>query len=149
MPLSSVLLLSAFVVQACRQLHVFLFFMLWLFSTTVLAEKQLLWGDTHLHSFYSPDAYLNQNSSVGPDDAYRFAQGLAVAHPITGEPLTLETPLDFLVVTDHAESMGVFKAAHERAIPREGLGFFDSIKATLIEWGMGYLFRIPPVLPIY
>ena len=36
-------------------------------------EKQILWGDTHLHTNRSFDAFTNRNFSVGPDEAYRFA----------------------------------------------------------------------------
>ena len=36
------------------------------------AEKQLLWGDTHLHTYYSPDTYPNKNQSIDPNEAYRF-----------------------------------------------------------------------------
>ena len=39
-------------------------------------EKQILWGDTHLHTNRSFDAFTNRNFSVGPDEAYRFARGL-------------------------------------------------------------------------
>ena len=52
-----------------------------LMTTTLSAagqEKQLLWGDTHLHTSYSFDAYLYQNRSADPDTAYRYARGLPV-----------------------------------------------------------------------
>lgn len=107
------------------------------------AEKQLLWGDTHLHTYYSPDAYINQNFSLGPHEAYRFAKGLPIVHPTTQTRVQLQTPLDFLVVSDHAESLGVFRAAHQRNIPRDDLGVIDRAKAWLIERGMGYLVSNP------
>ena len=47
--------------------------------------------------------------SVSPDDAYRFALGEPVAHPYSGVRVQLTTPLDFLVVTDHAEFLGGIK----------------------------------------
>jgi hypothetical protein len=68
---------------------------------------QLFWGDTHLHTSWSPDAYLMQNRSAGPDTAYRYAMGLPVVHPYTKAKIQIETPLDFLVVSDHGEYMGV------------------------------------------
>jgi hypothetical protein len=45
------------------------------------AEKRLLWGDTHLHTSNSFDAYLNQNQSADPATAFRYAKGLSVIHP--------------------------------------------------------------------
>jgi hypothetical protein len=71
------------------------------------AEKELLWGDTHLPTSYSTDSFLNQDLTVDPDVACRFAKGSPVVHPSPDTRVQIETPLDFLVVTDHAESSGV------------------------------------------
>ncbi|MGB5368672.1 MAG: DUF3604 domain-containing protein, partial [Polyangiales bacterium] len=68
---------------------------------------RLYWGDTHVHTSYSADAYFLQNRSAGPDTAYRWAKGLPVVHPSTGARVQIRTPLDFLVVADHAEMLGV------------------------------------------
>ncbi len=46
------------------------------------APQQLLFGDTHLHTSYSFDAYLNKNQTADPDTAYRWARGLPVVHPL-------------------------------------------------------------------
>jgi hypothetical protein len=69
--------------------------------------NNLYWGDTHLHTSYSPDAYLMQNRSADPDTAYRYAKGYPVVHPYHKARIQIETPLDFLVVSDHSEFMGV------------------------------------------
>jgi hypothetical protein len=69
--------------------------------------KKVLWGDTHLHTSYSPDAYLMQNRTADPDTAYRYAKGLPVVHPYHRARIQIGTPLDFLVVSDHGEYMGV------------------------------------------
>jgi hypothetical protein len=69
--------------------------------------NQVLWGDTHLHTSYSPDAYFFGNTTADPDTAYRYAKGLPVVHPHTRAKIQIHTPLDFLVVADHAEMMGV------------------------------------------
>lgn len=67
---------------------------------------ELLWGDMHVHSSFSMDANSMGNTRLGPSDAYRFAKG-AVVTSNTGQPVRLDRPLDFLVVSDHAEYMGV------------------------------------------
>jgi hypothetical protein len=76
-------------------------------------NRQLLWGDTHLHSSYSMDAYLFQNRTADPDTAYRYAKGYPVIHPYHRARVQIGTPLDFLVVADHAELMGVTKSLAE------------------------------------
>jgi hypothetical protein len=63
------------------------------------------WGDTHLHTFLSGDAY-SMGNSVTPDEAYRFARGETV-RATGGEDVRLQRPLDFLMVADHAENIGV------------------------------------------
>jgi hypothetical protein len=70
-------------------------------------ERNLYWGDTHLHTSYSPDAFLMQNRSATPDTAYNYARGLPVIHPLHRARVQIHIPLDFLVVSDHAEFMGV------------------------------------------
>lgn len=78
--------------------------------TATAAEESrpdLYWGDTHLHTSRSFDAYLGGNINIDPDTAYRFARGLPVAHPVAGVRVRLARPLDFLVVADHAELMDV------------------------------------------
>ena len=63
------------------------------------------WGDTHLHTSYSTDAGMFGNR-LGPEEAYRFARGEEVltSH---GLRVRLIRPLDFLVVADHAENLGL------------------------------------------
>ena len=45
-------------------------------------------------------------NSLGPDEAYRFAKGETVISS-TGLPARLARPLDFLVIADHAENLGL------------------------------------------
>ncbi|UCC84408.1 MAG: DUF3604 domain-containing protein [Gemmatimonadota bacterium] len=63
------------------------------------------WGDTHLHTSYSTDSGMMGNT-VGPEEAFRFARGEEV---ITSHGLRVRLirPLDFLVVSDHAENLGL------------------------------------------
>ncbi len=66
---------------------------------------KVYWGDTHLHTNWSRDAYLA--NQLGPDEAYRFAKGESVKDN-NGVDRRLRRPLDFLVVADHAERIGLF-----------------------------------------
>ena len=107
----------------------------WLLGDPGSADpRRLLWGDTHLHSSNSFDAFLNNNHSADPDTAYRYAKGLPVVHPSTRARVQIDTPLDFLVVSDHAEYLGVMRHIIERGIPTEDLGWLDTLKAWYIEW---------------
>jgi hypothetical protein len=67
--------------------------------------NQVFFGDTHLHTSYSADAGM-VGAIVGPDEAYRFARGEEVKSN-HGLPVKLNRPLDFLVVADHAENLGL------------------------------------------
>jgi hypothetical protein len=78
-----------------------------IYSPYVVGENatQVYWGDTHLHTSNSADAGMVVNT-LGPEVAYRFALG----HEITtssGQPARLIRPLDFLVISDHAENLGL------------------------------------------
>lgn len=73
---------------------------------------ELLWGDTHLHSAYSVDANTMGNVGLPPADAYRFAKGEAITAN-NGMVARLNRPLDFLVVSDHAEQLGTMLKLRE------------------------------------
>ncbi len=96
-------------------------------SGASIAQTTLLWGDTHLHTSYSFDAFLNNNLTANPDVAYRFAQGQPVIHPYHRARVQLKTPLDFLVVSDHAEFMGGLRDIYYNGLDPEEAGIVDSI----------------------
>ncbi len=64
-----------------------------------------LWGDSHLHTALSMDAGLFGNR-LPPREAYRLARGEEVVSS-TGQSLRLSRPLDWLVVADHSDGMGM------------------------------------------
>jgi len=64
-----------------------------------------LWGDSHLHTNLSMDAGLFGNR-LPPRDAYRFARGEEVLSS-TGQAVRLSRPLDWLVIADHSDGMGM------------------------------------------
>ncbi len=65
--------------------------------------RNAYFGETHIHTSYSLDAYLG-GTRLTPSDAYLFAKGEAVT--VNGEPYQRRRPLDFTAVTDHAEYLG-------------------------------------------
>ncbi|MGI9241151.1 MAG: DUF3604 domain-containing protein [Verrucomicrobiales bacterium] len=67
--------------------------------------NRVFFGDTHCHTTYSADAGMIGNS-LGPAEAYRFAKGETVTSS-TGLKARLARPLDFLVIADHAENLGL------------------------------------------
>jgi hypothetical protein len=67
---------------------------------------RVLWGDTHLHTMLSMDAGAFGNR-LGLDDAYRFTKGEEVISS-SGQQVRLSRPLDWLVIADHSDGMGVF-----------------------------------------
>lgn len=67
--------------------------------------QRVLWGDTHLHTANSFDAFT-AGLRLGPAEALRFARGEAVM-TASGEEARLHRPLDFLVITDHSDAIGV------------------------------------------
>jgi hypothetical protein len=70
-------------------------------------ERNAYYGDLHIHTGYSFDAYVFGTTAT-PDDAYRYAKGQPLAHP-SGYDMQLRKPLDFYAVTDHAMFLGLVK----------------------------------------
>jgi hypothetical protein len=66
--------------------------------------KNAYFGDLHLHSGYSMDAFA-MSTRTTPEDSYRYAMGETVEY--MGKPQKRAAPLDFLAVTDHSEYLGV------------------------------------------
>jgi len=74
-------------------------------------DRNAYFGETHIHTSWSVDAWLMGNRLTGPDDAYKYAQGQTIKHPM-GYDIKIETPMDFMGVTDHSEYVGVTKEAN-------------------------------------
>ena len=67
--------------------------------------NQVFFGDTHVHTSFSADAGF-AGTTLGPEAAYRFALVDEVTSS-TGVRAKLQLPLDFIVVADHAENLGL------------------------------------------
>jgi len=73
--------------------------------------EQVFWGDTHLHTDNSIDAFGFGNR-LDAENALRFARGEEVT-ATKGAKAKLSRPLDFLVIADHSDAMGATKAIME------------------------------------
>ncbi len=71
-------------------------------------DRNPYYGDLHVHTKYSFDAYVF-GVTASPDDAYRYAKGESIKHPL-GYEMKLREPLDFYAVTDHGFYMGMIQA---------------------------------------
>jgi len=103
--------------------------MLFAISGLAAEGKRLFWGDTHLHTNRSMDAFTVGNRTADPETAYRYARGLPVIHPYHRARIRIETPLDFLVVSDHAEFLGMIRHIYTEGVPGDDLGIIDRARA--------------------
>ena len=83
-------------------------------------DRRALFGDTHIHTMYSMDAFAAGGVRTSPDMAYQYAQGKPIPHP-NGTTIRLSgPPLDFLMVADHAKYLGVNVAQLDPTSPTFG-----------------------------
>jgi hypothetical protein len=88
--------------------------------------KQALFGDVHIHSRWSFDAYSNE-VPVGPEQAYRYARGEAIDH-YSGEPIQLKgPPLDFMALTEHGSYMGVSASIDDETSPLRAIPLIQDL----------------------
>jgi hypothetical protein len=73
--------------------------------------KDAYFGETHIHTSWSVDAWVMGNRITGPNEALKYAQGQTIQHPM-GYDIQIDTPLDFIGVTDHSEYVGVTREAN-------------------------------------
>jgi hypothetical protein len=74
-------------------------------------DRDAYFGEEHIHTSWSVDAWLMGNRLTGPDDALKYAQGQTIKHPL-GYDIKIDTPMDWMGVTDHSEYVGVTKEAN-------------------------------------
>ncbi len=90
------------------------------------ASRVPLFGDLHVHTTYSFDAYIFGTLAT-PDDAYEFAKGRSIKHP-AGFDVSLDRPLDFYGVTDHGTFLG---QVAEAATP--GTPYYDAPSSAQVN----------------
>lgn len=88
--------------------------------------KNLYFGDLHVHTSWSFDAYLGGNR-IEPRDAYAFASGKEL-ELMSGEIAQLNVPLDFAAITDHAESFGLFEGCADPDITPGQIEFCEQFE---------------------
>ena len=90
------------------------------FGASALAEgnplRDAYFGETHVHTSYSVDAWLFGDRLTGPGDAYKYFKGETIKAPL-GYDIKIDTPLDFAGVTDHSEYVGVIRLANDPSSP--------------------------------
>jgi hypothetical protein len=74
--------------------------------------REAYFGETHVHTGWSFDAYIFGNRHTGPAEAYKYALGQPIKHPL-GYTVQLKHPLDWVAVTDHSEYAGTVRLANQ------------------------------------
>ena len=92
--------------------------------------RNAYFGETHLHTAYSLDAYIG-GARLTPADAYRFAKGEAVE--ALGQGNRISKPLDFAAVTDHAEYLGEMQSTMVEGTPGHDQELLQQLRALTDE----------------
>jgi hypothetical protein len=90
-------------------------------------ERNAYFGQTHVHTSWSFDAYVFGTTMTGPEEAYKYALGRPVQHP-GGYMVKLKRPLDFQAVTDHAEYVGTVRLANDPSSEISKLPIAEKLK---------------------
>jgi hypothetical protein len=78
--------------------------------------RDAYFGETHIHTSYSLDAWTFGTRVTDPSDAYKYFKGETIKAPL-GYDIKIDTPIDFAGVTDHSEYVGVVKLANDPTSP--------------------------------
>ena len=105
-------------------------------------DRECYFGDTHAHSQLSTDAFGFSNR-LDPDNAYRFARGEKAHHvPPDSEEIQLKVPLDFFMMTDHSEMMGIAAQALDETSPVYNTELGKLLRANTPKSGGQALFQL-------
>lgn len=95
-------------------------------------DREVFFGQTHIHTSWSPDAYVIGNMTTGPEESYQYAMGDPIKHP-GGYDVKLARPLDFQGVTDHSEYLGMMRLANDPTSPISKLPIAAKLKVNKPE----------------
>ena len=85
-------------------------------------DRDCFFGETHVHTSWSFDAYTFGNTLAGPEDAYKYALGQPIKHP-AGYEVKITKPLDFMGVTDHAEYVGTGTTCEQSRVSHQQITY--------------------------
>jgi hypothetical protein len=75
-------------------------------------ERNAYFGESHVHTSWSLDAFAIGNIVTTPADSYKYFKGEPIKHPL-GYEVKIDTPLDWAGVTDHSEYAGIVQLANQ------------------------------------
>jgi len=111
--------------------------------------RDAYFGETHVHTSYSVDAWLFGDRVTDPGDAYKYFKGEPIKAPL-GYDIKIDTPLDFAGVTDHSEYVGVTRLANDPTSPLSKLPAAQPLIITkdnpidkVFLYGLNHLTRGP------
>ena len=109
--------------------------------------RDVFFGDLHVHTSLSFDAWVFDVRTT-PSDAFRFAQGLSIDHPLGGAgEVRLARPLDFAAVTDHSEYLGEVDlcttASSEAFDTATCTGYRQADREAILDFGAGLISAAP------
>ena len=90
-------------------------------------DRNAYFGEQHVHTSWSFDAYIFGNHVTGPADAYKYAKGETIKHPL-GYDIKITTPLDWMGVTDHSEYAGVVRLSNDPSSSISKLPIAEKLK---------------------
>src|SRR5437667_5711527 len=92
-------------------------------------DRDAYFGETHVHTSWSLDAFAIGNMLTEPADSYKYFKGQPIKHPL-GFDVKIDTPLDFAGVTDHSEYAGVVQLANK---PGSAVGKVPEAKPLILK----------------
>ena len=114
-------------------------------------DRDVFFGQTHVHTSWSLDAYVIGNTVTGPEEAYQYALGKPIKHP-AGYEVKITRPLDFQGVTDHSEYAGMMRLANDPNSPISKLPIAEKLKVRsqadsmkVFQFLIGSLARNEPI----